>query len=221
MITQQQTPRIAHCRFLNRDPIHKMREEDSGYYNRIVTSAWSYDVVTSILTYGATVYTKSEGSKCWVKKTHRDRATERYYKNPIRVKLIYSRNKVQLSDIAMDWYIAEILTFMFGACSKDISETVEQGLVTQEDVKRNNTEQVDEVKEITEVKEVPMQKLKIHGIRFIQDDFNMKYDPRCADESESVVYEYEDDCYSEYLHLLAYPVFGLAAGLAYLQYIIA
>src|SRR5665647_978443 len=135
MITQQQTPRIAHCRFLNRDPIHKMIEEDSGYYNRIVTSAWSYDVVTSILTYGATVYTKSEGSKCWVKKTHRERATERYYKNPIRVKLIYSRNKVQLSDIAMDWYIAEILTFMFGACSKDISETVEQGLVTQEDVK--------------------------------------------------------------------------------------
>lgn len=99
--------RFAHSRFYKSRPAVK-----GEAYDRVVTTAWTFEPDVSILTYAATVY--RDTGDCWCKRDHISTARERFEKNPIRVRL-QSKGQVQeLDNIAMDWYIATKLLFRFG-----------------------------------------------------------------------------------------------------------
>ena len=99
--------RLAHSRFYHGKSVRKSEE-----YDRIVTSCWSFQPDTSILTYGSTVYRRTDDH--WNKKAHKLKAIERYKKHPIRVRVNTDAQLDELSNIAMDWYIAKKLIFVFG-----------------------------------------------------------------------------------------------------------
>jgi hypothetical protein len=101
--------RIVHSRFCDGKPVRK-----SEPYNRIVTSCWSYDNETKVLTYGATVYSRTDKS-VWNKTAHRLKATERYEKNPCKIVLLA---KLSPKAIAIDWHIASEYIFKFGCEGK-------------------------------------------------------------------------------------------------------
>lgn len=98
--------RIAHSRFYDGKPVRK-----SEPCNKIVTSCWSYNQSTKVLTYGATVYSKTDKSN-WKKRDHKLRAVERYEKNPCNIVLL--SNRVVPKCVAIDWHIATEYIFKFG-----------------------------------------------------------------------------------------------------------
>lgn len=118
--------RIAHCKFLDGIPIHETDKEEkmnhSGYYDKIVTCAWTLDRKNSVLTYGATIFRKADNRDHWVKADHRDKAIERYNTCPVVVKLInfdrYDKENA-ITDRAIDWYIARNLVLSLGAYTKN------------------------------------------------------------------------------------------------------
>jgi hypothetical protein len=109
--------RTAHSRFLNKEPVGKR-----DGFDRVVTSVWSLDKNTNILTYGAVVYRKNGPNDHWRKRQHYLKAVERFHNTPIRVTLKYvGFNNLLLSSISnlsMDWYIATNLIFKFGTHDK-------------------------------------------------------------------------------------------------------
>lgn len=111
--------RIAHSRFMDKTPVMKGER-----FDKVVTSAWSFDYNNSILTYGATIFTKKDCKDFWNKKDHREKAVERYTNNPIRVKLnVHTQVHTQvpeLSNIAVDWYISMNLVYKFGCFNEKL-----------------------------------------------------------------------------------------------------
>jgi hypothetical protein len=107
--------RTAHSRFLNKQPVGKRDE-----FDRVVTSVWSLDKNTNILTYGAVVYFKNGPNDHWGKRRHYLKAVERFHKNPVRVSLQYTGfgNLSSMANLSMDWYIATNLIFKFGTYDK-------------------------------------------------------------------------------------------------------
>ena len=104
--------RFAHSRFYQNSPAIKGEE-----YDRVVTTAWTFEPNVCILTYGATVYKKT--GDFWDRRGHLETAKERFANNPIRVHL-QSKGQVQeISNIAMDWYVASNLIFKFGTHNKN------------------------------------------------------------------------------------------------------
>lgn len=101
--------RFAHSRFHNNEPVMKGEE-----FDRVVTTAWTFEPEVSILTYGATVYKKSNAKDFWSKREHIKTAKERFENNPIRVQLKSKDHNQEIDNIAMDWYIASNLIFKFG-----------------------------------------------------------------------------------------------------------
>ncbi len=101
--------RIVHSRFYDGKPVRK-----SEPCNRIVTSCWSYDKETQVLTYGSTVYTRTDKS-AWNRTAHRLKATERYDKNPCKIVLLA---KLSPKSAAIDWHIASEYIFKFGCEGK-------------------------------------------------------------------------------------------------------
>src|SRR4029078_12095316 len=95
--------RLAHSRFCGGNPAY---EKDK--FNKIVTSVWSFDPTTKVLTYAATVYRKSAKNDFWNKREHKNRALEQFEQNPIRVKLNVQKdvNARELQSSAIDWFIS-------------------------------------------------------------------------------------------------------------------
>jgi hypothetical protein len=112
--------RLAHSRFLNSRPT---QQKDS--FDKVVTSVWSYDPETSILTYGATVYKKADKSDTWSKREHKERAMQRFTDVPIRVKLLCapeSSGIAELESTAVDWFISTHLVFEYGTHNKTVPD---------------------------------------------------------------------------------------------------
>lgn len=106
--------RLAHSRFLENSPA-----ERKDLFDRVVSSAWTYDPKTSILTYGATVYRKAGKSDFWNKQMHKDTALERFTDSPLRIFLNNTHYCPKLSSSAIDWFIARNLIFKFGTHNKN------------------------------------------------------------------------------------------------------
>ena len=107
--------RVAHSRFLKGEPVCKKDK-----YDRVVTSVWSFD--DSVLTYAATVFKQTNSRDLWNKSDHLYKALERYTKNPLRIKLatfVPKEYMAELSNISMDWYVAEHLIYKFGTHNKN------------------------------------------------------------------------------------------------------
>jgi len=102
--------RVAHSKFCDDVPLNR----NDNTFNKIVSSVWSYEPATRILTYGATVFRKTSNKDFWVRKSHRERALERFYQNPVRVCLSSQWGKVSLASVAVDWFIARELIFKYG-----------------------------------------------------------------------------------------------------------
>jgi len=102
--------RIVHSRFSYGKPVRKSEPCD-----KVVTSCWSYDENTRVLTYGATVYSKTDKTN-WKRKDHRLKAIERYEKNPCKIVLL--SNRVEPKCVAIDWHIASEYIFKFGCEGK-------------------------------------------------------------------------------------------------------
>jgi hypothetical protein len=108
--------RLAHSRFMKSEPAFC-----KDIFDKIVTSVWSFDPETKILTYGATVFRKSTKNDFWNKRQHKNRALERFEQNPIRVKLCV-QNGVHASELqssAIDWFISSHLIYKFGTHNKN------------------------------------------------------------------------------------------------------
>jgi len=107
--------RTAHSRIMNGRAIQKGEQ-----YDRVVTSVWNFDPDTSVLTYGATVYKKDKDKKSdfWNKREHKKTAIERFEKHPIRVVIAAPENMPELSNISIDWFIAQNLIYKFGTHNK-------------------------------------------------------------------------------------------------------
>lgn len=114
--------RIVHSRFYQGNPVRK-----SQPYDKIVTSCWSYNRDTHILSYGATVYTKSEKS-AWYKTEHKYTAIERYEKQPVKLVML---SDLHLRNVAIDWHIACEYIFKFGCFAKTGSVCIDRDYNTQ------------------------------------------------------------------------------------------
>jgi hypothetical protein len=119
--------RISHCKFLNGLAIVEDLSDYSGKYDRIVTSAWQYDSITRMLTYGATVFTKTSPTDYWRKQMHSKTAVERFRNSPVKVQFIFPEDSEDnfLSNTAINWYIACNLIFKFKCESKETNEELE------------------------------------------------------------------------------------------------
>ena len=108
--------RLAHSRFCGGNPAY-----EKDVFDKIVTSVWSFDPVTKVLTYAATVYRKSAKNDFWNKRQHKNRALERFEQNPIRVKLFVNEgvNAAELQSSAIDWFISSHLIYKFGTHNKN------------------------------------------------------------------------------------------------------
>ena len=104
--------RIYHSRFYKGIPVFK-----DSKFDKVVTSAWTYDSSTSVLTYAATIFTKTGSSDFWNKKNHREKTLERFENNPIRIKL-FREEGPELGNNAVDWYISRYLVFHCGTHNK-------------------------------------------------------------------------------------------------------
>ena len=108
--------RLAHSRFCGGEPAYC-----KDVFDKIVSSVWSFDPETKVLTYGATIYRKSGKSDFWNKRQHKNRALERFEQNPIRVTLINEKGvkPCELQSAAIDWFIASHLIYKFGTHNKN------------------------------------------------------------------------------------------------------
>lgn len=111
------TTRVAHSRFLKGMPMGCENRKD---YDKIVTSVWNYDSNTKVLTYGATVFRKTSTSDCWNRKLHLERAYQRFTECPVTVKIYFCDEPIPS---AINWYIANDLSFKFGSYSKSNEES--------------------------------------------------------------------------------------------------
>lgn len=111
--------RLAHSRFMQGEPAYC-----KDVFDKVVSSVWSFDPTTKVLTYGATIYRKSGKSDYWNKKEHKNRALERFEQNPIRVKLTVGKgnNVPELQSSAIDWFIASHLVYKFGTHNKNFPD---------------------------------------------------------------------------------------------------
>jgi hypothetical protein len=111
--------RLAHSRFHKNIPSDK---KDS--FDKVVTSVWSYDPGSSVLTYGATTYVKSGKSDFWNKKYHKETALKRFTENPIRVKLNPedSKGNCELDSTAIDWFISSHMVYQYGTHNKIVPD---------------------------------------------------------------------------------------------------
>jgi len=108
--------RLSHCRFLKNRPC-----QQKDIFDKVVTSVWTYEPETSILTYAATVYTKSNKSDFWNKKEHKKQALQRFDTNPIRVRLLCFKSSNGISELtsrAVDWFISTHLVYEYGVFNK-------------------------------------------------------------------------------------------------------
>jgi hypothetical protein len=106
------TPRLSHCKLYKGKPVF------GDKFDKVVTTAWSYEPDVSILTYVATVYTKNSKTDFWKRKSHKEETLKRFRENPIRIKLISERGP-ELMNNAVDWCIATDLIFKFGVFNKN------------------------------------------------------------------------------------------------------
>ena len=106
--------RFAHSRFFKGTPVPKNQK-----YDRVVTTCWTYEPETRILTYAATVFKKESSRDHWDRKLHKQKAEKRFSRGPVRLQLKCSKYIGELSNIAMDWYIAKNLIFKFGTHNKN------------------------------------------------------------------------------------------------------
>lgn len=104
--------RIYHSRFYKGVPVYK-----DSKFDKVVTTAWTYESSTSVLTYAATVFVKNGNSDFWNKKIHREETLKRFENNPIRIKL-FREEGPELSNNAVDWYISRYLIFHCGTHNK-------------------------------------------------------------------------------------------------------
>lgn len=111
--------RLAHSRFCGGEPAY-----EKDVFDKIVSSVWSFDPETKILTYGATVYRKSAKNDFWNKRQHKNRALERFEQNPIRVKLNVENGVKarELQSSAIDWFISSHLIYKFGTHNKNVPD---------------------------------------------------------------------------------------------------
>ena len=89
--------RAAHSRFMKNTPVAKGKD-----FDRVVTSVWTFDHNTRVLTYGATIYRKENSHDSWDKNLHLKRAIERFNDNPIRIVLKARGGMKELSPISVD-----------------------------------------------------------------------------------------------------------------------
>lgn len=176
MEEQRKELHIAHCKFLEGLPVHETDKDEkmnhSGYYDKIVTSAWSLDRKYNILTYGATIFRKADNRDHWVKADHRAKAIERYNTCPVVVKLI-NLEKHEINDRAIDWYIARNLVLDVGAYSK-VEHRVTEAILNLDDDKQ----------------------IKITSLKIIDGDFNRKYNPNLRHNLPET-YQDENDRYAD------------------------
>ena len=107
--------RLAHSRFLDGQVAF-----EKDVFDKIVTSAWSYEPQTRILTYGATVYKKVGKTDFWNKRQHKDQALSRFMENPLRIKLISVGRVPEMNSVSIDWFISAHLIYKFGVCGKEL-----------------------------------------------------------------------------------------------------
>jgi hypothetical protein len=92
-------------------------------FDKVVSSVWSFDPETHVLTYAATVFKKTNKSDFWNKRQHKNRALERFEKNPLRVKLVLDyecdQTAPELQSSAIDWFISSHLIYKFGTHNKN------------------------------------------------------------------------------------------------------
>lgn len=119
--------RTAHSRFLDKIAVKK-----GASYDRVVTSVWSIDPSTKILTYGATIYRRAAPNDHWHKADHRSLAQQRFLLNPIRVQLQFSGDITTLSCISIDWYIADNLIFKFGTHDKQKNSNINEVFIAND-----------------------------------------------------------------------------------------
>ena len=106
--------RIAHLRFSQGEPVPKCEP-----FDRVVTAIWSYDYSNFVLTYAATVYKKKDGKDFWTRKEHRLNTEKRFKEHPLRIQFKFEKTlPPEISNTAMDWFIARRLVFTFGAYNK-------------------------------------------------------------------------------------------------------
>lgn len=105
--------RLSHSRFLKNSPAQK-----KDTFDKVVTTVWTFEPETSVLTYGATVYKKAGKSDFWNKKEHKEQAMKRFQENPIRVQLLSRDTVPELMSRAIDWFISSHLVFKYGTHNK-------------------------------------------------------------------------------------------------------
>ena len=111
------TCRVAHIRYRNGETVHKTL---SDQMDRVVTVVWNYYPKKNMLTYGATVYKKSDPTDRWSKHDHYDQAKQRFDLAPIMVNF----NSIEpFSKKAMDKYIADKLIYFYGCFSTVLDQT--------------------------------------------------------------------------------------------------
>lgn len=116
--------RVVHSRFYQGKPVRKCETCD-----KIVTTCWSYDRDTHVLSYGATVFTKSAppGNKSvWNKAEHTYTATDRFKENPTKLVMLFNAGVTPgLRNVAIDWHIADKYIYKYGCQGKIGSVNVE------------------------------------------------------------------------------------------------
>ncbi len=113
--------RIAHSRFSENVPTNK----SDNKFDRVVTSVWTFDVDTKVLVYAATNFKKQNCRDHWNKSQHLERALERFHSCPIRVQLKCADGQLlEISNMAMDWYISRKLVYLFGTHNKSATPDV-------------------------------------------------------------------------------------------------
>ena len=111
--------RIAHSRFKKMLPVRK----NDNSYDRVVTSVWTFNPETHILTYSATKFQKVTCTDHWNKNAHLKRALERFHSCPRRIHL-KSASPLEMSNAAMDWFISKKLIYVFGTHNKEATPDV-------------------------------------------------------------------------------------------------
>ncbi len=116
MTFERRPYRLSHCRFDNIKPLYKYKNCLTET-NRVVSVAWKYDEKTEILSYGATIYKKSNDN--WIKKDHSQTAIERFTTCPLHFKVDL---KKLITRTSIDWYIARVLVLKYGCYFKGVLE---------------------------------------------------------------------------------------------------
>lgn len=104
--------RLAHSRFYQGEPAKR-----KDVFDKVVTSVWSFESDTGILTYAATVYKKSGPRDFWCKQQHKTQAMDRFKNNPLRIRMI-SQNAHELTSSGVDWFISRHCIYHYGTHNK-------------------------------------------------------------------------------------------------------